>query len=114
MHEATLAAQILRIADEALPPHSPPVRGVVVTVGELSGVMVDSLRFAFDALKKSTRFAQAQMRIEKQSVVAACLDCGREYQPERFPFLCPMCQSRAFRIVHGEEVFVKNLEVEQG
>lgn len=113
MHEATLAAQVLRIADEALAPQSPPVRSVVVTVGDLSGVMIDALRFAFDALKKSTRFADAQMRVEKQSVVCACLDCGREYQPEGFPFVCPVCRSRAFRIIHGEEVFVKNLEVEQ-
>ncbi len=111
MHEATLAARMLQIAQEAASSREGYVESVTVIVGELAGVMLDSLAFAFDALKKRTRLENAVLKIEKQPALAQCRDCGTEYAPAGFPFLCPHCGSNAFRIVRGEEVFVKDMEM---
>lgn len=113
MHEATLAARMLQIAEEAAAKQQGNIRAVTAVIGDIAGVMTDSLTFAFDALKKNTRLCNAELKIEHQRVLVCCRDCGTQYAPSGFPFVCPHCAGRGFRIVHGEEVYVKNLEVEE-
>ena len=113
MHETALAANLLQIAGEAADGRREKVRTVVVTVGELAGVMPDALRFAFDALKAAAGLYNAVLRMEQQPVLARCTGCGSEYAPAGFPFICPGCGANTFRIIRGEEVFVKELEVEE-
>jgi len=113
MHEASLAAGVLRIVSEAAAGKEERVVRVTVSVGELAGVMPEALVFAFDALKKNTPLAGASLSLEKEPVSARCEDCGTEYFPRAFPYLCPSCGSNAFRIVRGEDVFVKKMELKK-
>ena len=113
MHEATLAARMLQIAQAAAADRQGRVRAVTAVIGDMAGVMTDSLVFAFDALKKNTPLHGAQLKIERQRVLVCCRGCGVEYAPPGFPFVCPQCGGREFRIVRGEEIYVKNLEVEE-
>ncbi len=111
MHEASLAENMLKLAAKAAGDRALSVKAVVVSVGALSGVMTDALTFAFDAMKKGMGLENALLKIEPSQVVARCRSCEREYAPEGFPFICPQCQSNAFDIIGGEEVFVKELEL---
>ena len=113
MHEATLAESLLRMAHAAIADRpGARVRKVNVSAGALAGVMPDALLFAFDALKHDTPFAAAEMVIHAQKVRAACADCGAEYEPDGFPWICPACRSRHFSVVGGEDVILESLEIE--
>ncbi len=112
MHEAALAESLVRTALEAAAGNGGRVVRLTVLVGELAGVLPEALTFAFDALKRGTRLANATLWLERQRVLAVCEDCAARYEPEGFPFLCPACQSRFFRIERGEEVLLKELEME--
>ena len=112
MHEATLAQNVLRISLRAVEGRSGRVTGVRVSVGALAGVMGDAMTFAFDAIKADTPLRDAALILEPEPVGARCDACGGEYEPKDFPYVCPVCQSRAFRIVRGEDVYVKELEIE--
>ncbi len=111
MHEASLAENMLEIAAKAAGGRAASVKAVVVSVGTLSGVMTDALAFAFDAMKKGMGFENASLKIEPSPVVARCKSCAAQYAPQGFPFICPKCQSNAFEIIGGEEIFVKELEL---
>lgn len=113
MHEATLAARLLQVAESAAEGMPGRVRAVTAVVGDMAGVMADALVFAFDALKKDTALHSAALHIERQPVTVSCGGCGEEYAPSGFPFVCPRCAERSFRLLRGEEVYVKNIEVEE-
>jgi len=113
MHEASLAARVLRIAGAAAAGRETRVVRITVSVGELAGVMPEALLFAFDALKKNTPLAGASLVLEKERMCARCGGCGAEYTPGGFPYLCPSCGSNVFQIVRGEDVSVKKMELKQ-
>ncbi|MDD2214818.1 MAG: hydrogenase maturation nickel metallochaperone HypA [Oscillospiraceae bacterium] len=114
MHEASLAANVLKIVSRAAAGKESRVRQITVSVGQLAGVMPDALLFAFEALKKQTLLTSATLKLEKEPVTACCEDCGHEYQPQAFPYTCPICQSHVFRITNGEAVTVKRMEIKKG
>lgn len=112
MHEASLAAHMLAIAAQAAGPRRDKVRTVTVAVGEMAGVMADSLAFAFDAIKGSMALEKAELKIQTVPVCVRCRRCGQEYAPHAFPYVCPRCEEHGFDMVQGEELFVKELEME--
>lgn len=114
MHEATLAQNLLRMAQNALSGRSNPrVLRVNVLAGALAGVMPDALLFAFDATKPGTAFSEAELAIETQPVAVKCSDCGTEYEPVAFPYECPACRSAFFSVIAGEDVILKSLELDE-
>ncbi|NJP40108.1 hydrogenase maturation nickel metallochaperone HypA [Oscillospiraceae bacterium HV4-5-C5C] len=113
MHEATLAANVLKIVSRAAAGKENRVARITVSVGELAGVMPAALIFAFNALKKETPLDRADLILIKEPVTACCDDCGTDYQPGPFPYHCPACGSRSFRITGGEEVRVKSMELKK-
>lgn len=109
MHEASIAKNMLEIAARAAGESSGQVKRVVVSLGELSGIMPDALEFAFDAMKKDMGFEKASLSLQTLPLRAKCRECGLEYAPEGFPAICPECKSRSFCIIQGEEIYVKEL-----
>lgn len=112
MHEATLASNIINICKKYAAERNGKVKEVRVMVGELAGVMPDSMKFAFDVIKKGTALEDAKLTLTKFPVAVSCDDCGAEYEPKNFPYTCPQCKSRMFKIIRGEEVYVKEMEME--
>ena len=84
---------------------------VMVSVGELAGVLPEALEFAFEALSAGTPLEGAQLCQQKSPVSLRCRCCGADYSPSGFPYICPMCASPEFEITGGEEVFVSALEI---
>lgn len=113
MHEATLAANLLRAARGALAGREGArVREVRARVGALAGVMPEALRFAFDALKRGTPLKGAELVLCEAPARLSCLDCGTEYEPQSFPWTCPACASARFLVAGGEEILLESLEMD--
>ena len=114
MHEAALAESLFRMAGDAIAERADArVREVHVLIGALAGVMPDALCFAFDALKRKTPFEKARMVLHTQPVRLSCGGCEAEYQPAAFPWTCPVCAVRSFRVIDGEDVILQSLELEE-
>lgn len=109
-----MAENLFRIAQDAIAERGAArVRQVNVLVGALAGVLPDALCFAFDALKRGTPFAAAEMVIHTQPVRVICGDCMANYEPAEFPWACPACRGRHFRLLDGEDVILQSLELEE-
>ncbi len=107
----SLIEMILKIAEEN---SAKRVLRVFVRVGELSGVVVDSLVFAFDALKEGDdRVKDTELVVERVPVRYRCGDCGRVFEVGP-PFFaeCPHCGGMGCEMVSGEELDLVNLEME--
>jgi hydrogenase nickel incorporation protein HypA/HybF len=101
MHESSIAHSILEIAAEQCSEKScTRVDAIHVRLGKATGVMPESLLFAFDALKEPTVAKNAKLTIEIVPVGGSCDNCGKEFDvPDaQYIFACPLCGSDSFTI----------------
>jgi hydrogenase nickel incorporation protein HypA/HybF len=115
MHETGIAAEILALAETEARKHGAlAIRGVVVRIGDLAGVVSDSLMFAFDALKAGTLASEAAIHIERVPTRARCRSCGTDHLPGADLVLwCPVCRN-PLEVISGRELDLLSLDLETG
>lgn len=114
MHEASLMQNLITIAEKTVREHNVKlVNSITLSVGKLSNAMPDALSFAFDAMTQSGPLKGAQLIIKEEPVKVRCENCGAQYEPERFPFICPVCKGVYYTIIQGEDIYIQSLECEE-
>jgi hydrogenase nickel incorporation protein HypA/HybF len=86
------------------------VRQVDLQIGQLSGVVADSVRFCFDLVTEGTSLQGAILHIDEPGGRAACATCGSSFVLPQLILLCP-CGSADVRIVDGAQLLIKSVEV---
>lgn len=113
MHELSLAAGILDIVQHSVPAvDAARVRAVRVRVGELAGVVPDSLAFCFAAIVADTAYAAAVLAIDRVPAEAACGECGCVTRLPGTGLVCPACGALGMAIRCGEELQVVDVELD--
>lgn len=112
MHELSLAGGILRLIEQtrARDPFQ-RVTHVTLEVGALSGVEVESLRFALQAIAPDTCMAGAEIEIQEPPAQAWCLPCGQSVPILQRLDLCPQCGSAQLQPTSGTELRLVDLRV---
>jgi hydrogenase nickel incorporation protein HypA/HybF len=110
MHELSLTQNVVEICEQNAGGRR--VTAVVLEIGALSGVEPDAMAFCFDACTKETLLDGARLVIERVEARALCEECRGEFAPLAYFDPCPACGGFRVRIVAGEELRVKELEVE--
>ena len=72
----------------------------------------DALMFAFEALSEGTLCEDAELQITMVKPKSRCLECGAEYEHDRFHMLCPECGSFATELIAGRELQIDSIEVD--
>jgi hydrogenase nickel incorporation protein HypA/HybF len=113
MHEMSLTEGVLQILqDNAKSNGFERVKTVWLEIGDLSGVEVDAMRFCFDAVMQGTLADGAKLEIINVPGEAWCTPCGKSVRvSERFD-PCPECGSFQLQVTGGDQMQVKELEVE--
>jgi hydrogenase nickel incorporation protein HypA/HybF len=113
MHEMSIAESVLQIIeDTARSEGYTRVRTVRLEIGKLAGVETESLRFCFDAVTRDSVAEDARLEIIETAGKAWCMECAcnvavsARYQP------CPDCGSFQVEVTGGDEMRVRELEVE--
>lgn len=113
MHELSIAQSILTIAEEHLPAAAGArVRAVRVKIGELAGVVPDSLEFCFSAIIPGTPLEGARLEIEHVLARARCPSCGTVAPVDGLAYLCPGCGAMGLQLVQGDELRVTEIEID--
>ena len=113
MHETALMQDLITTVIQAVEKYNVTrVNRVVLSVGKISNVLPEALLFAFEALTGEGIMKGAGLEIEYLPIIARCHACGREYQADGFPIVCPGCQSKNFTIISGDEVYIKNIDID--
>lgn len=114
MHEVGIAESIIDIAVKtAVKNGFSKVLSVTVNIGKLVAVENDSLMFAFDTLKEGTILNLAGLIINDIDIKGKCIDCGEENIYDEYFFACKNCGSYNVKIVAGEELDIKDIEVDE-
>ena len=110
MHELSISRNIVEIATEHA--QGQAIARIRLAVGELSCVMPEALHFCFDAVRRDTVLANAQLDIERVAGRARCQDCGAEFA---LPVGGARCSCGAIRheILQGEELKIVEIEFDQ-
>jgi len=78
----------------------------------LSAVVVDSLRFCFEAAAKDTCMEGAELHVEEVPVVVHCKDCNADSVIDEPVFTCPACSSSNLDMLSGRELDIQSIEIE--
>ncbi len=115
MHEMGLALEIIDITTASIPADMAGARveRINLTVGKLSAVVPESLRFCFQVASRDTAVAGAELHIEEIPVVARCKQCGHQWTIDTPVFRCPACDAAAIEVVSGRELDIRSIELEE-
>lgn len=113
MHEMSLAEGVMELITEASRREGfARVRTVWLEIGCLAAVEVEALRFCFDAVMTGTLAEGARLEIIDLPGRAWCGQCQIEVGLRDDDGVCPQCGGFKLRITGGDQMRVKELEVE--
>ncbi len=110
MHELGITRNIVSIVEEAAKGRR--VKRVTLDVGQLAGVMPDAIAFCFVIFAKGTTLEAAQLEICRIAGRAHCRDCGSSFATATLYQACT-CGSRAIDRLAGEELKIREMELEE-
>ncbi len=113
MHEISLAENILQLIEDAsLEQSFTQVKTVWLEIGQLACVEQESLRFYFNAVTQDSIAQHARLEIIEIAGQAICNQCNRKFFVASYYEACPDCGNYALQVTHGDDMRIKELEVE--
>jgi hydrogenase nickel incorporation protein HypA/HybF len=113
MHEMSLAESVLQIIEDAASKQGyTRVKTVWLEIGQLACVEQESLRFCFDEVMRDSIAHQARLEITEIAGQGRCAKCSIEMPISALYEACPNCGSYEIHVTGGDEMRVRELEVE--
>lgn len=112
MHEMSLCEGILQIIEtEAQQQQFSEVKQVVLDIGVLSGVEIPALEFAFEVVMRGSVAEKAKLKINTIEARAWCMPCSETVIIKQRYDACPLCEGYQLQVSSGDEMKIKELEV---
>ena len=109
MHELSIAEELLRIIEKRASEEGiGSVEKIELRIGEYSGILPDSLQFAFEVLSKGKLTEGASVEVEMISPKFLCGKCGEEVIS--YETNCPKCGSEDLTLRRGDELEIISFE----
>jgi len=111
--EMALAKDILDIAQREMAYQGAiKLRTVRVAVGEATAMVPERLTFCFELLTKEFHLDGMKLIIERIPLAFRCRFCNEAFFIPEAGFVCPKCRSKNVAVFSGNELFIKEIEVE--
>jgi hydrogenase nickel incorporation protein HypA/HybF len=88
------------------------VRRLELSIGRLSGVNCESVRFAFGLLAPGTLVENADVTIRRPRARCRCRACNARTEIDDLVIQCPQCGSTEIAIEGGRELLLQSIEIE--
>jgi hydrogenase nickel incorporation protein HypA/HybF len=108
VHELAITEGIVAAVVERMPDVA--VRRVHLSIGRLSGVVPDAVRFCFDLVTAGTTLDGAVLEIDEPGGRVACRRCAAEFDTDEVLVLCS-CGSADVELLRGRELRIRAVEV---
>jgi len=112
VHELSISEDILDLVEKAVGPDT-EVTSVHLTLGPLSGISADALRFCFGEVTQLRTLGSPELVIDETTARVHCCDCDLDYESRDFLDGCPRCHSLNRRILSGREFTVDWVELSE-
>jgi len=87
------------------------ITAISLRVGELAGVELEALRFAFPVVMAGTIAAGAELRIESEPAECHCAACDAPFPAPDGCCDCPRCGAISRQLLRGRDLRLLTLEV---
>jgi len=109
----SLAEGIVQLAEDAARADGcTKIKAVWLEIGQLAAIETDALRFCFDAVARDTLAEGARLEIIEIAGQGRCVKCASEVAVAALYEACPVCGSYQIQVTSGNQMRVKELEVE--
>lgn len=114
MHEYSLALNLIETVEgEGIKRNAKKIERILLKVGKFSGVEPLLLSHSFEILKKENeRLKNAILEIEVENPEIKCKNCGKIFESEDFPFICPECGNPFTEMMKGSDIIIEKIEME--
>jgi hydrogenase nickel incorporation protein HypA/HybF len=113
LHELGITQSIVDIAIKtAREQNAVKVLSVSIEIGELSGVVPDAVEFCFEVCTQKTLIEGSRLIIDYIPGRGICDDCNAKVKIDNMTFTCSECGSYALQRTQGEELAIKEVEIE--
>lgn len=110
MHELGITQNIVAIVSEHA--QGAKVNRLVLEIGALSAILPEAIEFCFDICTQGTVLVGAILEINIIPGLARCRTCGAEITLDK-PFGICSCGSVELDLIAGEELKIKEIEIEE-
>ncbi|GKU25908.1 hydrogenase maturation nickel metallochaperone HypA [Clostridium folliculivorans] len=113
MHEISIIQEVMNITQKtAAENNMKRVDKITLKIGELSGVMIDPLVFAFSIIRQGTLAETSKLEVIKVDARAKCDTCNTIFKIDYSNKLCPACNKFSNNIISGYELNIETIEGE--
>ncbi len=114
MHELSIAMEIMDVVEkEAVGHGARRVKAIHLRIGNLSGVLIESLSFCFETIRGEKDLTKdAQLIIDRIPVRILCRPCESEFAGDGFLVRCPSCEGLDTELLQGDELSIAEIEVD--
>lgn len=113
MHEMSIAEGLIQLLeDQAHSQQFTRVKTLWLEIGPLAAVDAHALHFCFEAVARDTLAEGARLEIIELPGRGWCLGCNALIPIRRRYDSCPQCGSHQVQVTQGDELRVKELEVD--
>ena len=113
MHEMSLCEGIVQILQEqAQTHHYSRVKTVWLELGSFTTVEIPALEFCYEVVCRDTLAEGSKLEIIQLPGTAWCFQCGQSVMIAQRYDPCPNCRSYQLQCSGGDELRIKELEVE--
>lgn len=113
MHEMSICESIINVIEQqAVAQSFSKVKRVRLEIGPLAGVELEALRFSFDVVCKGGLAEGAMLEVIELPIEAWCMQCSEKTVVKQRFDACPTCGSYQVQITGGDELRIKDMEVD--
>lgn len=104
---------IVELAEEEAQQRGVGIRAVHLKLGPLSGVVKRALLSAYELACEQTILEGSPLIIEEVPIEVYCGKCAAPRTLKMQWFICPVCESPVSEVLHGKELEVTALEIQE-
>ncbi len=113
MHEMSLAESIVQLVEDTVRSEGcSRVKAVWLEIGQLASVEKEALRFCFDVVTRDSVAEGARLEIIETPGQGWCMKCECNVPIAALHEPCATCGSYQIQVTGGNEMRVKELEIE--
>lgn len=110
MHELSIATSIRSTVEElALKHQESKVMELVLEIGELSGIEVNSLLFLWEECMRGSVLEHTEVKIIRPEGKGKCQNCQEIFPMATLYTNCPKCHSLEKNIISGQTLRIKRI-----
>lgn len=112
VHELSVTQSILDIAlAHAQRAGASHITRINLVLGEMSGIVDDSVQFYFDFISEGTIAEGAELAFERVPARFRCRTCDITYSADGLDWRCPQCGEIQLEVLAGREFRLDSIEV---